>query len=90
MPLTNADIRERFELRDDGVVVYRKVRDEGLPRWVREVADRLNRRAGEAVKFHQHARGGWMVRVDGVDVYEKRIRDVLGGERAERGKRSEG
>lgn len=86
MPLTNEDIRERFEVAPDGVIVYRKIDVMNAPRWARSTADRLNARAGQAVEFTQHARGGWKVRVDGADVYEKRIRDVLGLERAERGK----
>ncbi|MEY4863770.1 MAG: hypothetical protein RLZ51_1865 [Pseudomonadota bacterium] len=82
MPITDDDIRERIEVRGDGVLVWRKLDVPNAPGWMRREAAKLNKRAGEPVQLWRHANGGMMTRLYGCDLYEGRIRQALTKHRA--------
>jgi hypothetical protein len=79
MAVTNEDILERFELNRAGVVCFRAVEVDGIPRWAAPAAAAINKKAGEPVTFWPHVNGGTVTKLYGQNVFETRIRKILGG-----------
>lgn len=90
MPVSDQEIAERYELRKDGVIVFRRVSFDGLPRWARSAEDRANMRVGMEVNFFQHSHGGMVTNLYGCQISETRIRRVLGGAELGRARKSGG
>lgn len=98
MPVSDDEIRARFELNDRGQIVWKRIEippgSEAFARLMRSALDQLNAKAGRVVEFWEQQRGGMCVRVAGSDVYERSIRRVLEGteepKRAKRGQKAGG
>lgn len=82
MAITNEDIKERFQVNDQGVICWRAVDGAAVPRWARAAAAAINKKAGEPVTFWAHANNGTVTKLYSQHVFETRIRKVLLGQTA--------